>query len=1074
MPSHPDGLAIAQQRIVEEKENRTGFLDLGRLGLTELPEEIFELTHLRGLSLGSYWRDNQGDWHEADPDLAPNQIAPLLGNLHRFPGLKWLSLRGSDVGDLGPVAGLSSLQSLDCSDTPVSDLGPVAGLSSLQSLDCSSTPVSDLGPVAGLSSLQSLHCVMTQVSDLGPVAGLSSLQSLHCSYTQVSDLGPVAGLSSLQSLDCSDTQVSDLGPVAGLSSLQSLDCSDTPVSDLGPVAGLSSLQSLNCRSTQVSDLGPVAGLSSLQSLNCAGTPVSDLHSLCQLVVLRELRCDATHVSDLPDGLIWLDSLQRLCLHDTPIADIPTEVRSESPGDDCLDRIRAHLRDLEAGSERLPDAKALVLGNGRIGKTQICRRLRGELFDANVLSTHGILVTSVPLAMPAPEQDGALADTRGEGAAPAAAGLARLHLWDFGGQDLYHGTHALFLRTRSLFLLVWTPQSEDTRVYQHGGITFRNHPLAYWLEYVRHLSGVDSPVLVVQNMCDRPEEESLHPPVDDEALGAFPFRKVLHYSALNNRGRGALDDALRQAVGWLWRRHGQARIGTGRLAVKRKLEALRDQDAAVPAEQRKYRTLTREFFEQLCHETGGVSQPDLLLDYLHHAGVVFYRPGLFDDRIVLDQSWALQAVYAVFDREKCYRQLRWQNGRFTRPLLEALVWNDYQPEEQELFLSLMQSCGVCFVHRPGDRQKAVDTEYIAPDLLPGREEVAVKVGALWDETAPAEEFAVRLPFLHPGIMRGIISRLGQAAGIDAVYWNNGVCLYEKTTRSHALIEQARTDSATTWSGRIVVRTQGGQAVELLGQLQGWLREVLERSGCRNWEILAASSVSQRPAQAAVAEHRDLSRRAPTPEADSRAAEHPWILQFGAPPSRSVTYCVSYAWNEESNTIVDGLCTAAETRCRTILRDKTGMGLGESITRFMQKLGAGDCVFVILSEKYLKSPFCMYELLEVWRNCQMSDDSFRQRIRVYRLPDAAISTPADRILHAVYWDEQFQRLDAVVRRSPHLVGRGDFDGYKRMLDFARHVGDMLFLIGDTLRPRDFDELVRHGFDDESGEGVSRREA
>jgi internalin A len=35
-----DGLAIAQQRIAEEAEARTGFLDLGGLGLTELPPEL--------------------------------------------------------------------------------------------------------------------------------------------------------------------------------------------------------------------------------------------------------------------------------------------------------------------------------------------------------------------------------------------------------------------------------------------------------------------------------------------------------------------------------------------------------------------------------------------------------------------------------------------------------------------------------------------------------------------------------------------------------------------------------------------------------------------------------------------------------------------------------------------------------------------------------------------------------------------------------------------------------------------------------------------------------------------------
>ena len=134
----------------------------------------------------------------------------------------------------------------------------------------------------------------------------------------------------------------------------------------------------------------------------------------------------------------------------------------------------------------------------------------------------------------------------------------MHLWDFGGQDLYHGTHALFMRARGPSSSWSGRPSRRTRgSTSQGGITFRNHPLAYWLEYVRHLSGVNSPVLIVQNMCDQPEDERCVRPFEDEALRAFPFRKVLHYSALKDRGRGALDDALQEAILWLRETMGQA-------------------------------------------------------------------------------------------------------------------------------------------------------------------------------------------------------------------------------------------------------------------------------------------------------------------------------------------------------------------------------------------------------------------------------------------------------------------------------------------------------------------------------------
>jgi internalin A len=109
--------------------------------------------------------------------------------------------------------------------------------------------------------------------------------------------------------------------------------------------------------------------------------------------------------------------------------------------------------------------------------------------------------------------------------------------------------------------------------------------------------------------------------------------------------------------------------------------------------------------------------------------------------------------------------------------------------------------------------------------------------------------------------------------------------------------------------------------------------------------------------------------------------------------------------------------------------------------------------------------MYELLEVWRNCKMEAELFRRRIRVYRLPDARMSTPLERALCAKHWKEQFTELDALVREhGADLLGQADFGRFKLMQDFSHRVGDMLALIADTLQPADFEELKQHGFADD----------
>src|ERR1019366_897271 len=56
------------------------------------------------------------------------------------------------------------------------------------------TQVSDLAPLAGLSTLQRLKANHTQIRDLAPLAGLSNLQTLLLYSTKVTNLSPLIEL----------------------------------------------------------------------------------------------------------------------------------------------------------------------------------------------------------------------------------------------------------------------------------------------------------------------------------------------------------------------------------------------------------------------------------------------------------------------------------------------------------------------------------------------------------------------------------------------------------------------------------------------------------------------------------------------------------------------------------------------------------------------------------------------------------------------------------------------------------------------------------------------------------------
>lgn len=860
-----------------------------------------------------------------------------------------------------------------------------------------------------LAELEELSLRASWLWGLSFVRRFPHLRFLDCSGTQVDDITPVAGLTNLQSLVCFGTQVDDIAPIAGIANLQSLDCSSTQVDDLAPLASLTNLQSLDCSDTQVDDLAPVAGLAKLQYLDCSD---------CNL-------------RSFPVELLNRPSLRELRLHETTIPGIPpTGILSDSPYDNCLDRFRAHVADLADGEEEIPDVKLLILGNGCAGKTQIARWLADEPFNPDWDSTHGIRV--VP-ALPA-------RDDR----------PMRLRVWDFGGQDVYHGTHALFLHSPAVILLVWSADAEERDTHEHDGQTFRNHPLPYWVELVRRQAHPGSPLLIAQSKCDRPEEEVDPFPIDAEALKALPYRKRLHVSVKEGRGRAALEEALADAVRWMRdpNRLGFPRVGAGRLRVQRRLEAMIDADQALPPDQRQHRLMERADFDRLCAEEGGVSSPAHLLTYLDAIGVVFHRPGTFADRIVLDQGWALEAIYAVFERSGALPHIRAAGGRFTRPLLDRLVWRDHGEADQRLFLTMMASCGIAFTHREfrDEAGEVLDdlTEYIAPDHLPDRATLDAELAASWDADAPTATARFDHAFLHEGLIRTIMADIGGQAGPNALYWKGGLQGFEAGTGSRFRIEQTMTGP---WRGAILVSAQRGRAAELLNAVVLRVERAQDRLGLR--PIGVERSVPE-----------------------ERRQEEERAMTFTQEKPRETEWFVSYAWGDdtpegrERDKVVNDLCATAEAAGRHVIRDKDVLGPGDSISRFMRRLGAANRVFVILSDKYLRSPHCMFELSEIWRTSRQEGDAVMDRLRVYALPGTKVWTDIDWTDWAIYWKSQHDALDARAREhGAGILGQHGNARLRQMQGFYTSVTDMLATIADRVQDSTIEDLARRALRDEN---------
>ena len=123
-------------------------------------------------------------------------------------------------------------------------------------------------------------------------------------------------------------------------------------------------------------------------------------------------------------------------------------------------------------------------------------------------------------------------------------------------------------------------------------------------------------------------------------------------------------------------------------------------------------------------------------------------------------------------------------------------------------------------------------------------------------------------------------------------------------------------------------------------------------------------------------------------------------------------VSYNWEREGDDpVVAKLEYACKVRGIDLQRDIRKVGYGQSIKKFMDLLGAGDHIVVVLSDSYLKSPNCIYELRAIHRM-----GSFSERISPVVLKGTKIYDPLSRNSYRKYWYEQWEQLDADIRSRP----------------------------------------------------------
>ncbi|MBK8922112.1 MAG: hypothetical protein IPM81_11500 [Saprospirales bacterium] len=608
-----------------------------------------------------------------------------------------------------------------------------------------------------------------------------------------------AALPALETLDASDSGLERFELPAGFASLKTIDLSRNKLAEAVFQGDCPALEWLDLSGNQLAEFELPEGFQRLEYLYLTDNKQpQQLHFTNPLGRLEVLHVSGCDLEELPIDTILSDTLLSLYAAGNTPKNIPYIFLGTDSSNNCLEKARLWFTEIrDAPGERNKQVKLMLLGNGNAGKsTLLCAFEHGKCTCAEPhRSTHAVQMKTL------------------------RKGDVVFNVWDFGGQEVYHGTHRLFMQSPAVQLILFDPDLERAaldgkpRKDRLSEDVVSDQPVEYWYETAKDISEKSRFLFVQNKMDDDPRED-----VRVRNYARDNRTEFRHISAL----MGQKVEDVEYFMGKLAKM-----LPDYNMLMPASWLAVRDFFAHNLNEKTPRRTVTKDFYRELCAKMKvSDATANLLFEYLHHSGFIYYHQNL-GETIIADQNWALDAIYKLFDREKpWYREFRDRsNGQILAYRIFEIFGENHTPEQKRLFLSFMVSCGICFKLNTeySDDHIAASDIYVFTEFLPSKKNLVAEKD--WNErTRDVYTFRHRLPWINRYIIASFIAELGRKTDIRYI-WRYGI--------------QVQTEEG--WFKVEIIDDYREKAIRVAIELKAiskWLKHLLEKLNVRGdagWEL-----------------------------------------------------------------------------------------------------------------------------------------------------------------------------------------------------------------------------------------------
>lgn len=419
-------------------------------------------------------------------------------------------------------------------------------------------------------------------------------------------------------------------------------------------------------------------------------------------------------------------------------------------EECRRKTEEHLRQIgvvqEPSDPMLNEIRVLFLGDGEAGKSHIIRRLlKLRLEEEAVPESTGDATPGVEILHGTYELIGGR--------------KVRLNFWDFGGQEILHSMHRIFITDQTMCVVVLNARSDT-----------QDDRAQYWLRFIQSVSP-KMPVLLVLNKMDQNLNASLN---EYELTRLYPsLTPAVSISATKDDDQTLRDGLLKQLLRQIGAMDAlQTKMPANWWRVKNELQNSRE-----------------SYIRELCLRHNISDEGNMhrqLLDWFNIMGVGYRcdSPERIGTYMILRPEWVTNAVYAIlFNRHSDVK-----NGIVSRGSLNDLLRDTkniqcvdhstgYNSDEVDYVIQMMRRYSLSYYI-------TTEQQEFIPMLC--HRNASSEVGRYADDPGTAE-FWIRFEYLPDALLFHMMVEHYQELDRDNV-WLTGARFVEPGTGSSAIIKR----------------------------------------------------------------------------------------------------------------------------------------------------------------------------------------------------------------------------------------------------------------------------------------------